>query len=411
MNIITNIIFVMAVFTAIAQPFVFKAQTPNNNLPVIEIGKALDSKSVAPLSSIASKIEYTIMDETVLLEDAEKAHVFYADEEFLYVAILNPINDTGCYIFTKEGKFVKDFAFRGRRGDEFTYLEAIAIAEDSKNIALKCGTKAIIFDFNGNFLTSIPIWNINNRASVDNVISSSIDFLDNDRLLLNSRDPQTGYGYAVVYNLEGQRIVRKKISGPLYTKTETLIPGKPGTIYARQCFSHWNGHIKLITQMDDIIYRLDEQMNILPSHILDFGKYRNGLTKDDWESNKILVSNKGFEESEHFIMFRITLGASNILPEQNGADYRTLSIIYDKNKKTTYALKYNKKLGITGFGNDLDNGMPFRPTKILGNKMYQFVNADQFISMAAQTSSAKMKEIAAKLTEESNPVLVTVTIL
>lgn len=411
MNIATKMVFALAVLITIVQPFAFYAQIPHNNLPVIEIGKALDSKSVAPLSSVASKIEYTIMDERVLLEDAKKAHVFYTDEDFLYVAMLNPVSNTGCYIFTKEGKFVKDFAFRGRSGDEFTYLEAITIAEDTKNIALKCGTKAIIFDFNGNFITSIPIWNISDRASIDNVTSSSIDFLDNDRLLFNSRDPQTGYSYAVIYNLDGQRIVRKKISNSLYTRTDELIPGKPGIVHAVQCFSYWNGHIKLITQMDDIIYKLDEQMNILPSHILDFGKYRNRSAKDDFEAGKLLVSNKGFEENERFIMFRITLGLSNILPEQNGADNRILTIIYDKNKKTTYALKYNKKLGITGFTNDLDNGMPFRPTKILGNKMYQFVNADRFISMAAQTSSAKMKEIAAKLTEESNPVLITATIL
>ncbi len=404
----------MAVLITIAQPFAFYAQTLDNKLPVIDIGKALDSKTVAPLSSVASKIEYTIMDERVLLEDAGKAHVFYADEDFLYVAMLNPVSDIGCYIFTKEGKFVKNFAFRGRRGDEFTYLEAVTIAEDTKNIALKCGTKAIVFDFNGNFITYIPIWNISSSATVahiDDITSSSIDFLDNGRLLFNTRDPKTGYCYAVIYNLDGQRIVRKKInSPPLYTKTEELIPGKTGIVRARQCFSHWNGQIKLITQMDDTIYKLDEQMNILPSHILEFGKYRKGSTKDDWEANKILVSNKGFEENEHFIMFRITLGLSDILSDQNGADARIFTIIYDKDKKTTYALKYNKKLGVTGFANDLDNGMPFRPTKILGNKMYQFVNADRFISMAAQTSSTKMKEIAAKLTEESNPVLVTVTI-
>ncbi len=51
-----KIVFAVAVLVTIAQPFAFYAQTPDNNLPVIDIGKALDSKAVAPLSSVASKL-------------------------------------------------------------------------------------------------------------------------------------------------------------------------------------------------------------------------------------------------------------------------------------------------------------------------------------------------------------------
>ena len=42
--------------------------------------------------------------------------------------------------------------------------------------------------------------------------------------------------------------------------------------------------------------------------------------------------------------------------------------------------------------------------------MYQIIDAFDFIEMAEKSTSARMKEIAAQLTEESNPVVVEVTL-
>ena len=65
---------------------------------------------------------------------------------------------------------------------------------------------------------------------------------------------------------------------------------------------------------------------------------------------------------------------------------------------------------LAGFTNDLDGGMPFYPIYIKDGKMYQMLDAIDFIEYAEVSNSAKMKEVAATLTEESNPVLVVVTL-
>jgi len=54
--------------------------------------------------------------------------------------------------------------------------------------------------------------------------------------------------------------------------------------------------------------------------------------------------------------------------------------------------------------------MPFYPIYIKDGKMYQMLDAIDFIEYAEVSNSAKMKEVAATLTEESNPVLVVVTL-
>lgn len=42
--------------------------------------------------------------------------------------------------------------------------------------------------------------------------------------------------------------------------------------------------------------------------------------------------------------------------------------------------------------------------------MYQIIDAITFMDLASKCNSLKMKEVATKLTEESNPVLVEVTL-
>ena len=90
--------------------------------------------------------------------------------------------------------------------------------------------------------------------------------------------------------------------------------------------------------------------------------------------------------------------------------YTRSNFIYDRKNGTTKALKYNDTYGFAGFTNDLDGGMPFYPTYMNDGKMYRLVDAVDFIEFAQMGNSARMKEVASKLTDDSNPVLVVVTL-
>ena len=80
------------------------------------------------------------------------------------------------------------------------------------------------------------------------------------------------------------------------------------------------------------------------------------------------------------------------------------------NTRKTKLIKYSEDLGQGAFTNDIDGGMPFWPTKHIGNKLYQFVDAVTFIEMSEKYNSPRMKEIAATLTEDSNPVMIEATL-
>lgn len=64
---------------------------------------------------------------------------------------------------------------------------------------------------------------------------------------------------------------------------------------------------------------------------------------------------------------------------------------------------------VSGFKNDIDNGINFTPSFFTGGKMYQAVEADLFMEYAKASGSHQMKRIAEQISEDSNPVLIEVT--
>ena len=123
----------------------------------------------------------------------------------------------------------------------------------------------------------------------------------------------------------------------------------------------------------------------------------------------VFMHKLSFMEKDDLIFMDVMKNAK-FFPNLGENDQRRFPLIYDKAKSTTRAFAPDPEYGIAGFVNDLDGGIPFWPTYISGNRMFRLIDADEFIESAAQCKSDRMKEIAATLTEESNPVLVVVTL-
>ena len=89
---------------------------------------------------------------------------------------------------------------------------------------------------------------------------------------------------------------------------------------------------------------------------------------------------------------------------------RRTGVLYNKIKDISYSPAYDSFYESFGLTNDIDGGAPFWPKFMTKKKMYQIIDAIDFIEMAEKSTSARMKEVAAQLTEESNPVVVEVTL-
>ena len=180
-------------------------------------------------------------------------------------------------------------------------------------------------------------------------------------------------------------------------------------------FFSYNGQIKIINSSRDTIFNLSSSNNISLAYTLKLGKYEylteftHRRTRDYFYEPAL----GGILESDNFILLKGVL-PENELPQiytkDNYDKHCSSYILYDKKEYKTYALKKPEKYDYVGFVDDINNGMPFCPLCIAGNKMYQFIEADDFIELAERHNVPRMKEIAATLTDESNPVMVVATL-
>ena len=142
-----------------------------------------------------------------------------------------------------------------------------------------------------------------------------------------------------------------------------------------------------------------------PVYKLDFGEY---VSAEYHGAGLNFARDHGFIEMESLIALVVLFSASEF--PDIAADYRFSKFIYDKKSGRTYCLPFYEDCGYAGFENDLDGGIPFFPLHHNDGKACQLVDAAVFIEMAQKCSSAKMKQVASSLTEESNPVLIEVTL-
>ena len=92
--------------------------------------------------------------------------------------------------------------------------------------------------------------------------------------------------------------------------------------------------------------------------------------------------------------------------------------MFSSNLEEEFPMKFTENLpgdqfftdGGGSFFNDLDGGLPFWPIHIHNNKMYMACDAGKFIELSQKYNSQKMKEVASRINEDSNPVLIEVVL-
>ena len=106
---------------------------------------------------------------------------------------------------------------------------------------------------------------------------------------------------------------------------------------------------------------------------MDFGKYRGKSPMDDERNLRgATLRPTDYAGCNRFIILKIMY-----LPKSSPLSKfeRMIYLILDKESGQIHSMKYNTSLECWGMKNDLDNGAPFLPRSIVGNKMYQIIDA------------------------------------
>ena len=152
------------------------------------------------------------------------------------------------------------------------------------------------------------------------------------------------------------------------------------------------------TDNKDTVYTILESGKLAGRYAVNYGKYDDGVSL-----------NKFIFETDRFIASRFMFNFSKY--PNIDKKYRFLYFIHDKSTGKTRGMKVVDDQSVdAAFRNDIDGGLPFFPMATGNGKMYQLVSSIKFMDAADACGSAKMKAVAATLTEESNPVLVVATL-
>ena len=393
----------------------------SQNVEILDIERALDNISDIKLSKYASEIKYIPLsfDSEALLGNIGR--VILTDEHFYFKS--SSLFNSTILKFTKNGKFASQVGKYGRGPGEVANANRFFVTH------LNGGQECVgICDLKHNLL----IYNSKNEC-LNNFSSKTIEAKTNCQVvsdvgalggnlyyLLARNSPDQSVADEILFIVDSDLdIVSQKNLGKVSTRKSTIkfsesdakrLKLSSSTVHYDKPYSSYiwkfNDDLRIVKGQGDTIYSFK---NVYNNHslshkkaiyVIDYGKYRLNYNLENSDDKPVIFLAEKSLESGSFVILGFRFQSS---------DFECF-ILYDKTEDKTYAIKSDSKSGDIGFINDLDNGIVFWPVAVYDNKMYQLVNAIDFIEVAEKSTSAKMKEVAAQLTEESNPVVVEVTL-
>ncbi|MBE6229878.1 MAG: 6-bladed beta-propeller [Bacteroidales bacterium] len=366
---------------------------------------ALDNCKDMPLSTYASKIEYLPL-ETNRNSVMEAVSDVDTDGELLYTFCKYAPQKV--YVFDMQGHFVNEIDKNGRGPGEYTSVLDFHLEKDLQKTYISLVTadaRILSYNVDGDCVREVNL-NLPKRSRI-----TSSAYISNGRYAIVTAsyviDREKRQTIA-----DSRKLTIIDTTGKLlYEKVLAISKPTHKEYYDRGHFAYsYNGNLRMSTGMEsrDSLMVFNDQMEVISNHIFDFGQLR-----PDINENGAQIIHRWNIETDSFIKFQVSASwesMTKIYPENRGKRGHTTSMYLDKETNELFTIPYNYDFSLDGFTNDIDQGVPFVPIFVSGNKMYQPVQAEKFIEYAHMSNSPKMKEIAATLTEESNPVLIVATL-
>jgi len=379
----------------------------DSRIKKIYIKKNLSNTQKVNLSSIASNIEYCI------LETNEKCLVVpqmstYCTEEYVVTIGNQSTNNDVCYVFErKTGKFVKQISNMGRGPGEYT--ESISFFWDGVNeqICVFGNNQYLFFNLDGTLSHKTGKFKhyMGRFISYENFyVGYTPNNLGNNTMKIAFYD-KTG---AFIDSIPNYRS---------WKKTQTWSASSPDSwlytfcnnLYFKEIYCDTLYHIKDFALYPKYIFNTGG--SAVPYEIQEGGRYfsANTIKTGKFEDNykKYIIILKILENNIH-LFFTI--------------EYREqlYPAVYDKTKDrlqimlpvSNPPLSKNRKIPFYGFENDLDGGLPFWPLQMISDKeMMAVYTAEELLELdVSKITNEKLKNVLNSINEESNPIVAIVTL-
>ncbi len=356
-----------------------------NRYHEIDVVSALYEQEIVNLSDYVEELEYIPIE---------------TNNEFLLsnIARISPCDDylaISCFItqqvyqISNDGKLIKSIGKRGNAKNEYRAVGKLGTTPES--IIVFMGNKIISFSASTGEIQQVIL-----PDDIEDVkIFGGFALCGKDSIAI-LHNMNEGENYLSIVNDKSTEVQRIKLWDTKKRKVEVPMPTgdimKLEWTYMSTLYNV-NDTLRVTNDFIDTIFTYSDG-KLLPHIVFDYGKFGNKRFEPKLNTELAFTSTK-VKETNNLLLFENLDGDK---------------FLYDKTNGSARKIKKFEGSNYQGFTNDIDNGIPFWPVAVTSDKMYSFMSADVFIEEAAKSNSEKMKQVAATITEESNPVIIVATL-
>jgi hypothetical protein len=352
--------------------------TSPSSILTFDAQAAIDNRQTFALDEIAERVEFIALESVQTESLVGNIFALEGSETGFYIhdGIETPVK-----YFDKTGKF---HSTRGRIGNgpgEFNFLRGIAVDYKSDNVYMRT------------YPSNILMYDSSNRVVVE---TSSISPHTNKIVSYNDQLIVINYPY-VEPDMDGNVTFIDIFSSDLKHQGKIKIPHKATNnffIRGSQILSN-NGKELLVKEpLSDTVFYYREH-DLVPAYKLDMGKY--------FFSQKMWDASMEEQWNNHYLVSQLYEGSRyRIIMVDNGYFGAREALVFDKNEP----LYGFMTVGPNGKSGLFVGGVKFTPCYIRDNRLFGYMSALDIVDNAAGITDPKLKEIAATLKEDSNPVMV-----
>ena len=393
-----------------------------NGVSVLDFDKAFANIEDIKLSEVAKSIRYIPVETKsgALISSVTKNIDVYVMDGVGFFFRCHNSEPTGVHHFSPDGKYISSIGTKGRAKGEFLFNTYVVPMPDRKEIAIGGPQDMVVYNLDNEY-----IWDIK-YANIDTLKKFNANFWGlfyfGDGTFGKLMGAKTGIGetdpnlFMMTYTKESEC---KELYPMLREGTFEYSIGNGPTAGVKQSsvaigrfFTADNENFYL-RNTNDTLFMFGEKFKLEPVFKMEYGKIGVANKTDDYENKITLCANDfgGLKKLGNNFLIPFT---ANAMDYPEGMPYFSSknegSIIFDSESGKTRIFSYNPTVDMAGFVNDLDNGLPFYPSLIQNGKMYQCIDAIQLLEKVEYVDSKALKEIVATMGEESNPVIIEVTL-
>lgn len=370
-----------------------------NSNKVIDIEKSIGSIELVNLSEVAKSIDYIPLEtnDSALISNISK---IICENDKIYVTD----NSDKLYIFDLNGKYLKTLNRKGRGPQEYVILRSFKVDEKTGEIfVLDSKGDILIYNSDLNFVRNIKspakkgnftsfdkfgdsLFAATNFVALDNTPSNMILFNDSSEVI-------NSFEFRPIDFISNGSDVPLRINHVIMTR--------------------FRDELRFFSVKSDTIFTINPGGEATNAYTIKQGKYKEPerITYEDYISqNASFISIYSiFPETDKYLFLKMILrGVAKEPFKEREIIWTNACGLFNKlDGKFTILAQAVK--GKTGLKDDLKNGPPFWPEVSNSQQdLISYKNASMIITYANEQPEAGgyLNELAAKLNENSNPVVI-----